>query len=300
MSPRFIATRPALRAGAQRAVLAALGATLLSLLLWTHAQLLYRRASLPPETDLLYLPRTEVVRVAALGHTELAADLVWVRAVVYAGEQIGHHGKMKWLDRYLETIVALDEAFKRPYKWAGVITMYNGHTITNEMVRDSNHYLSLGEQRFGDDWEFPFMLGCNYLHEMKTDDPAQKTEWKRMGAEYIRKAALLRGSPPWLPILAATLYTRQGQEDVAIRHLEEVYASTEDPQVRQEVLYKLRQLKASSDARHIEETRAELDRGRKAWAPYAPTDLYILVGPPHADESLDKLVAEPLAADAPK
>ena len=281
------------------AVLAALGTTLVALLLWTHAELEYRRATLPPEADLLYLPRTEVLRSISLGHTELVADLVWVRAVVYAGEEMGHHGRMRWLDRYLETIVSLDGDFKRPYKWAGVITMYNGRVITNPMVRDSNHYLELGERTFPDDWEFPFMLGCNYLHELKTEDPAQKQEWKRQGAEYIRRAALLRGGPPWLPLLAATLYSQQGQEDVAIRHLEEIYASTEDPKVKEEVRNRLLSLKASSDARHIEETRAELERGRKAWAPYAPTDLYIMVGPPHPDESLEKLVAEPLASDAP-
>jgi hypothetical protein len=277
------------------AVLAAVGATLVCGVLATHAELEYRRASMPPESDLLYLPRTEVMRAASLGHTELVADLVWVRAVVYAGEQIGHHGRMRWLDRYLETIVALDGAFKRPYKWAGVITMYNGRVITNEMVRGSNHYLSLAETHFPDDWEFPFMLGCNYLYELRTNDLAQKEEWRRKGAEYIRRAALLRGSPPWLPLLAATLYTRAGQDDVAIRHLEEVYASTEDPKIREQVKWKLMSLKASSDARHIEELRARIDEGRKAWAPYAPVDLYILVGPPRKDQTLDKLVAEPLA-----
>jgi hypothetical protein len=284
MNPRFIS-----------ALLAALALSLIALVMWSHAELEYRRASLPTEADLLYLPKPGVLRVVSLGHTELMADLVWVRAVVYAGEQIGHHGRMRWLDRYLDTILTLDGTFKRPYKWAGVITMYNGRVITNDMVRDSNHYLELGEKQFTDEWEFPFMLGCNYLNELRTTNPAQKDEWRRTGAEYIRRAALLRGGPPWLPVLAATLYSHQGQNDLAIRHLEEVYASTEDPKVKEEVRNRLLSLKAESDARHIEETRAELDRGRKAWAPYVPMDLFIVVGPPHPDESLEKLVAEPLA-----
>lgn len=281
------------------ALLAAALASLIALTLWAHAETTYRRASLPPEQDLLYLPRADVLRAGSLGHTELLADLVWVRTVIYAGEEIGHHGRMRWLDRYLDTIVALDPAFKRPYKWAGVVTMYNGRVITNEMVRASNHYLELGEKLFPEDWEFPFMLGCNYWNELHTENPEQRTEWRRIGAEHIRHAALLQGAPSWLPMVAASFLTREGQNDLAIRHLEEVYASTEDPKIREQVRNKLVQLQAVSQAEHIEQARKAIDEGRLKWAPYAPADFYILVGPPHPDATLEQLVAKPLAEDSP-
>jgi hypothetical protein len=288
MNPRLF---PALLAGAL--------ASLIALTLWAHAETTYRRVSLPPEEDLLYLPRADVLRAGSLGHTELLADLVWVRTVIYAGEEIGHRGRMRWLDRYLDTIVLLDPVFKRPYKWAGVVTMYNGRVITNEMVRASNHYLELGEKLFPDDWEFPFMLGCNYWNELHTENPEQRNEWRRIGAEHIRHAALLQGAPSWLPVVAASFLTREGQNDLAIRHLEEVYASTEDPKIREQIRNKLIHLQATSQAEHIEQARKAIDEGLKQWAPYAPADFYIMVGPPHPDATLGQLLAQPLAEDSP-
>ena len=49
--------------------------------------------------------------------------------------------------------------------------MYNGRPITNGAVMMSNHFLERGVRQFPDDWELPFMLGCNYLFELKTEDP---------------------------------------------------------------------------------------------------------------------------------
>jgi len=268
------------------------------LTLWMHAESTYRRASMPPDQDVLLLPRAEVMRAVALGHTELAADLVWVRAVVYVGGEIAHHGDLGWLGRYLETVIALDPTFRRPYKWAGVVTMYNGHVITNDMVRQSTHFLELGARAFPRDWEFPFMLGCNYLNELKTTDPEQRAAWRRIAGEYIRRAAIIGGGPTWLPVLAASIYTREGETDLAIRHLEEVYASSEDPRVREEVRRKLTQLRAATAADRIERARESLERGWRAWAPYAPLDLYVLVGEPVPDVTLHALTDNPLL-DAP-
>ena len=288
--------RPALPPTGRALALAGLVATLTSLTMWSHAEATYRRASFRPEDDLLVLPRAEVLRVGSLGHTELFADLVWVRAVVYTGTEIVHHGPLKWLDRYLETVIALDPQFRRPYQWAGVITIYNGRGITNDMVAQSSHFLELGTQHFPNDWEFPFMLVCNYLHELHSDDPRQRTEWRRQGAEYVRRAALIGGGPPWLSVLAATIYTREGENDLAIRHLEEIYASSEDPRVREQVGYKLTQLRARTDAERIDRARLQLEQGWRAWAPYVPLDLFVLVGEARPDRTLEQVVEGPALA----
>jgi hypothetical protein len=203
---------------------------------------------------------------------------------------------MRWLDRYLDTIITLDPSFRRPYRWAGVITLYNGRVITNDMVRASNHYLELATERFPRDWEFPFMLGCNYLNELKPSRPEQKDEWRRIAAEYIRRAAVLGGGPTWLPLLAASIYTREGETDLAIRHLEEMYASSEDPTVREQIRARLAALQKSGANERRERARAEFERRRKAWAPYAPADLYVLVGEPPPDLDLPHLTDEPLLA----
>lgn len=264
--------------GWRSALIGALAVCVLAVTMWMHAVTTVRRAGFSTEEDLLYLPNAELLRVLSLGHRELLADLVWIRAVVYAGGTLAKRGKMVWLDRYLDTIMTLDPRFRKPYQWAGVITMYNGHTITNEMVMQSNHYLEKAVDRFPDDWEFPFMLGANYLHELRTQDPKERALWDARAANYIERAALLQGGPPWLPILAATLTSKQGKLDLAVRHLEAALASTDDDNARQGIRNKLANLKGYAQAEAFEQERSSIVSKWKASLPYTPFNFYVLVG----------------------
>src|SRR4051794_8968342 len=153
-----------------------------------------RRDKFPAAEDVLYLPRPGALHAMALGHDELAADLVFIRGLVYFGTQLEQKGEYRWLENYLDTITRLDPRWKTPFRWAGVATIYNGKAITNSSVMLSNHFLERGVRQFPDDWELPFMLGSNYLFELKTDDPKQKEEWRRVGGEWIRHAAIVGGA----------------------------------------------------------------------------------------------------------
>jgi hypothetical protein len=238
----------------------------------------HRRARLPAEEDLLYLPRPSALHALALGHDELVADLVFVRAIVYFGGQLHARDQFRWMDNYLDTIVALDPTWRTPYRWAGVATMYNGKTITNEMVNASSHFLEMGVKQFPSDWELPFMLGCNYLFELKTTDKEQRRQWQRQGAEWVRHAAIVGGAPPWVPLLAATILRREGQEEAAVRHLEEVFVSTQDEGTRAEVKARLLSLKSKVDFAKEERERAAFEAAWKRTMPYAPADLFVVVG----------------------
>lgn len=238
-----------------------------------------RRARFPAEGDLLYLPQPRALKAMSLGHTEALADLVFLRTLIYFGSQVTGARDYRWLDKYLDTIVALDPHFKLPYRWAGVATMYDGRAITNDSVKLSNHFLELGVARFPDDWELPFMLGCNYLFELKTEDPSQRAEWDRRGTEYIRRAALLGGSPPWVALLAATMLKREGHEELAIRHLEEVYLTTQDERTRDEVRKRLLGFQAQLNIEKYERARAAFEAARMKDLPYVSPDLFAVIGP---------------------
>ena len=205
---------------------------LLAALVVTQDWALRRRARFPAAEDVLYLPQPSALHAMSLGHDELAADLVFIRGLVYFGTQLEQQGEYRWLENYLDTITKLDPRWKTPFRWAGTATMYNGRPITNAAVMLSNHFLERGVQQFPDDWELPFMLGCNYLFEMKTDDPKQREEWRRIGGEWIRHAAIVGGAPAWVPLLAATIMRQEGRDEAAMRHLEEVYVSTQDERTR--------------------------------------------------------------------
>lgn len=259
-----------------------------------HMHAAERRGTFPPEDDTLYLPRSGVIHGLALGHTELAADLLFIRTINYFGAELTGQRHYDWLSRHLDTIVSLDPYFRTPYIFGSRATMYNGLAITNEMVHRSNHFLELGLEQFSDDWEMAFSLGCNYLNELKTTDLVQKRTWRHLGGQWIRRAALGSGGPPWLANLAATILTEQGQREAAIRYLEEAYLTTENQESQKQILNLLAAKRRQNQADLIR-AREEFTVEWKRTLPYAPADLFVLLGtPPSARLDLPHLLHDPV------
>jgi hypothetical protein len=270
-----------------RALLAFAIAAVVAITLVAQEHAVKLRANIPAEDDLLLLPTPGSLRVMSLRHTELMADLIFVRALIYFGDQMVHlahkeTAHYRWIENYLDTIVTLDPYFKTVYRWAGTATMYNGTDITNESVEISNRLLARGAERFPDDWELSFMLGANYLYELKTKDPAQRAAWDETGASYVERAAATASGPTWLPTLAATLLTRQGKTELAIRHLQESYLLTQDEKLKTEIRNKLLSLTSKAAIADIEAERAQFDAAWKQHAPYVPSDFFVIMGAPSA------------------
>jgi hypothetical protein len=261
---------------------------------------LARRAQFPAGEDVLYLPRPPALKALLLGHGELAADLVFIRALVYFGTQFQQKGEYRWLENYLDTITALDPRWKTPYVWAGVATMYNGKTIDNHAVEMSSRFLERGARQFPDDWQLPFMLACNYLFELHSDDAQQKEEWRRIGGEWIRHAADVGGAPSWVPLLSATIMRQEGRDEAAVHHLEEVYLSTQDERARQDIRNQLGALHSRLDLVREARERRAFELAWRRTLPYASQDLFVAVGaprPPRMDwQALSPLA--PVADDA--
>lgn len=258
------------------AVLPAL-ALLLTATAFAHRDAARRREAFPVEDDLVYLPRASVLRAVSVGHPEAMADLVFLRTVTYFGTQLVGSKNYDWLQRHLDTVTELDPRFRAAYRFGGNAAMYNGRAITNRDVLLSNHFLEAGLKQFPSDWELAFMLGCNYMFELKTDDPAQKEAWRRVGGDYIRRAAIAGGGPPWLPLLAATIMSKEGQTDAALRYLEEAYLTAVDDRTRDEVWRLLKAKRAAA----VEVLASAREKFVAAWQkalPYAPADLYVVVG----------------------
>ncbi len=282
----------------RRGITAAGVCLLVAAALLTQDAALDRRAEFPADQDALFLPRSSALRAMSLGHSELTADLVVLRALIYFGTELSRRGDFRWLANYLQTAVDLDPAWRAPYKWAGVATMYNGRPITNDMVMVSSRFLAEGVQQFPSDWELPFMLGCNYLFELHPADPTQAEGWRRQGAEWIRRAAIVGGAPAWVPLLAATIMHKEGQDEAAVRHLEEVYVTTEDERTREQVKNRLISLKAKLDFSKEESERAAFQKEWKETLPYAPSDFFVAVGARRSPRlDLAELARNPVLSD---
>ncbi len=236
-----------------------------------------KRAAFPPEDDVVYLPRTDALRVGAVGHRELVADLLFLRAILYFSTQLTGARNYEWLDRHLDVITELDPHFHAPYIFGTRATVYNGLTITNEMVMSSTHFAEQGLKAFPNDWELAFTEGCNWLFEMKTNDPKEKEAWRRKGGALIRRASLVGGGPVWLSSLAARIMTEEGEADGAIRYLEEQYLAAQDDKTRQE-LHNLLLAKRAANVDRLTRARDEFNAAWQRTLPYATADLFVLTG----------------------
>src|SRR5690606_36908356 len=61
--------------------------------------------------DIYYLPPPAALRYVSLGWDEAAADLVWLRALVYFGDELIHEGQVRHVFDYTEAMLALDPRF---------------------------------------------------------------------------------------------------------------------------------------------------------------------------------------------
>jgi hypothetical protein len=240
------------------------------------------RAGWPAEADTMYLPDSRTLRALSLGHTELAADLVAARANVYFGSQIVAKAPQRHLTKYVNTAADLDPWFHRIYLSGAAMLIYNGREMTVDAILAACALLERGEERFPQDWEITFQLGFNKFYELPKlageGDPRVAT-WRQEGLEAMRRATLFDGVPFWLPNLVARLLTKEGSQELAIRHLEQAYAATSSAETREQIRGKLLQLHGEQLATRMEEERAAFERRLSESYPYVPEAFAIIAGP---------------------
>ena len=240
------------------------------------------RGQWPPEADTFYLPPSSSLRVASLRHTELLADLIHARANVYFGTQLHARVPTKWLADYLNRAVDMDPQFERLYLAGAAMLIYNGQRITPEMVLASIELLERGRQEFPFNWELPFQMGFDYLFELPQDageDDPRVPGWRQRGVELLRQAALYEGVPYYVPTLAARMLTRTGGDQLAIRHLEQAYAVSTNPEARAQIKNRLTALRGRRASEELEESLHAFEKLIADRVTGSPEAFAIVVGP---------------------
>src|SRR5262245_7974242 len=72
----------------------------------------------------VFLPAPRAARILSLGYTELAADLVWMRALIYYGDGLVHQTGMPDVELLVRLINTLDPRFHKPYLWGAYATTF--------------------------------------------------------------------------------------------------------------------------------------------------------------------------------
>ncbi len=262
----------------RRLALSLLPVLLLGAMVGTHRQLQEQRDGFPRDQDVLYLPPARHLGLMSLGYREALADLIWIRAVIFAGDRAGalNHD---WIMEYLEAIYSLAPGFRRPYAWGGVAFIYTGTNIDRAMVDRAIALYHRALEHFPEDHELLFaagMLLTRDVQELPGYTQAERDAAMAEGAAYIRKAAAV-GAPPLVRELAATLVSEGGAGQLEIQFLETQLLQTEDEDHRRLLRQKLEAAIGEAGLESLEEMRTEFERERKAERPYVPPDLYILI-----------------------
>ncbi|MFI5309313.1 MAG: hypothetical protein ACHQ53_18300 [Polyangiales bacterium] len=249
--------------------------------------------------DAYYLPPPAWLPVFSLGHREALADLIWLRALIYFGDELMHRGEVKNLYNYVDAMLTLDPQFRRVYPWVSACALYRTGTVTESDAKRVIAYLERGVKLFPDDGELAWTLGADYLYELPAlvHDPGEIAEAKQRGLAQLEVAALRGAGPPWLGLATAGELAKLGQREQEMAHLEEVYAQISDPELKRRIEAELADLKSASYAEAFRRTSEELEAARMHDFPYLDAGLYLLVGhkPPFDGTALLLRRFDPLA-----
>ncbi len=193
------------------------------------------RSSFPDDADKYYLPPPDYLKVASMGYQESAADLVWIGAIQHAADRRYYSGKRyPWLERYVDAVLALNPYMLKVYLWTDGTLTYARGRMTNEDWRRTIHYMERGHRAFPRNWELLFKLACGWT-ELHTKSAAERSRNTRLAADYLWKAHMVGGGPPWLGSLAARYWSEEGQWMLAYRRTLEEFKSTDNKTVRREM-----------------------------------------------------------------
>ncbi len=230
--------------------------------------------------DLFYAPPPEWLPVLSFGYDEALADLMWIKGLVYFGEALGHKTGVAHVFRYVDSMLALDPYFFRVYRWATTAGIYKTQT-TVEDLRRAAEYAEMGAARFPDSGEMAWEAGSTILFELVPylDDPGEKRRFRETAARYLEKAARLGAGPPWLALTTTKQLQALGQMDRALAHLEEIYLTTSDAELKRQLAQQISELRGKTFVEALRAETEQLHRRHQRMAPYMPLLLFEQVYP---------------------
>ncbi|MBI5315544.1 MAG: hypothetical protein HZB34_06200 [Nitrospirae bacterium] len=187
---------------------------------------------------LAQLPKGEYLKPALLGYHHLGADALWLRLVQVIGKKRNSADEYEWMYHALDVLTTLDPQYAYAYYAGGVIL---GDLANRPDL--SNLLLEKGFKANPDVWNIPFLLGYNYYFLL--GDSAK-------GAEYIMEAARLPEGPSYLPGLATRMAAEAGSPDTALAFLEARLRETQDPEMREFLANRMKEVIIERDIRLLE------------------------------------------------
>ncbi len=243
--------------------------------------------------DVYSLPPPVELHFATFGWDSAAVDMLWADLLVAYGTHWSEHRDFKDIPKYLDAILELEPTYAPVYRFVDTLLAYRPLQGTDEDAHLARRYLERGMRERPDDervWmrygQFLAFIAPSFLR-----DHAEADAWRRDGASAMGHAVEL-GADADQALSAATLLTKAGATQEAIRYLEHAYAFTEHPamaEVHETIGRRLAALEMTAMRDAADAATQTIDRRWNPEMPSASRTLYLLLGP----------VAEPLRCAGP-
>jgi len=214
-------------------------------------------------SDIRYLPSPKMMSALSIGYNEFFADLYWIEALNYFGENLIKKVKkeskttstleslkdsdLKYLSQYADLILALDPYFNYFYEWASTVFIYNWRPISDEAVRKSNYYGNQGIINLAK----VFRYSPDLIRKVAFNYAIETKEYVQ-AAEYFMFVSRLDPSKRDSALVAASYYDSAGLSESAKSAREEYLAYTflenSSPAKRQEAIVLLSSANVNSGA----------------------------------------------------
>ncbi len=233
--------------------------------------------------DVVAFPPPAQLRAALLGWDAAAVDMLWAKLLVEYGEHFAEHRDFLEIPRYVDAIIELEPTYAPLYKFVDTMLAYRPMQGTESDARLARAYLERGTRERPEDWhvwlkygQFMALVGPSFLK-----DPNDIEAWRKEGAEAMERAVEL-GADPDEALAATSMLSRAGATREAIRYLENAYAFTEHPSMREvhEAIGKrLEALSSVSVRQAADDAQRALDARWARELPVVSRDQYLLLGP---------------------
>lgn len=274
----------------------AVAAAAVAVIIWLgssrlQAAALAERAAWPDADEFVILPPAEVAPFMYAGYNEMAADINWARGLVYYGSAVLGESDLRYLERFIDTVLVLDPDFKRVYWWAAAAVTYQGAKTagknseliraTDEEFRLSAKYLRRGIERFPGEYEYYLSLALRLWWDIEPKSEAERQANREEAVRLMEYAVTLPTAPPGAATLVANLWSELGELEHAKRALRQQLMTTESKEAQKKILARFRQLfPEDRETELLERAKKRFEAARAEHLPWAPADLFVLLGPP--------------------
>ncbi|MFB6262580.1 MAG: hypothetical protein ABEL76_02975, partial [Bradymonadaceae bacterium] len=147
------------------------------------------RREVHAQSDGAPVPPTGLIRSSLLNFDTLAADLVWIRAVLYYGRKRAKRHEPEQLYDYATTVADLDPYFFPVYRWFSHSYLATRYPPSPDDLNRVNSFLERGMKHFPADYRLPRTAGLNYIgYPSDTRSTRQRIRELERAIDYLERA----------------------------------------------------------------------------------------------------------------